>query len=83
MERILARFGLNAVDEDWIKSTWMQPLQESQFHMDLPEPNLKDMIRLTDFLKGNTISVEDVPKELLSYLAVVTGTDTILILSRT
>ncbi|CAG5098717.1 Oidioi.mRNA.OKI2018_I69.XSR.g15913.t1.cds [Oikopleura dioica] len=73
MERILARFGLNVVDEDWIKSTWMQPLQESQFHMDLPEPNLKDMIRLTDFLKGNTISVEDVPKELLSYLAVVTA----------
>ena len=78
MERIVARFGLTAVDEDWIESTWMQPLQESQFHMELPEPNLKDLIRLTDFLKANTISVEDVPKELLSYLAVIIGKDTIL-----
>jgi hypothetical protein len=75
MDTIRSRLGLDSVEPEWFKTAWMQPLQESDFHMNLPEPNLKVFMKLSNLLKTSTMSVEEVPKDLLSYLAVVIGKD--------
>ena len=75
MDAIRSRLGLESVEEEWFKATWMQPLQESVYHMNLPEPNLRVFMKLSNYLKTTTMSVEEVPKDLLAYLAVVIGRD--------
>ncbi len=75
MDGIRSRLGLDSVELEWFKTTWMQPLQESDYHMNLPEPNLRVFMKLSNLLRSSTMSVEEVPKDLLSYLAVVIGRD--------